>query len=341
MRMAYGHSGTRLQRIVVTGSLPVSAPTPLWLKLVLLATWIIVVALVSRYALPKTSLPMKTVIDISKLSVKPPPAMVKPIRPKPEQVLPTEPPPKTLPDKAPEPLIRKPLERQTIAPQIVEVNRPAISRPHPSQSPDFVENRTHVTRERRPVDAENTPTLTVRPRREAMTVEAPSEKTNISRARGVTVMDAPDAKDRIVVRRAPSGDLPVATSGSTQRPVMRNERSVTPVVETAPRAAASRERTHIAGGVEGESTAAIGLARGVSLQSLEICSSPQLQEEGIRAILRVVGSRLSCTDEKGEFQFKGTKRISSFNLLIFPSPGRKPSNRCEELENAYKCLKTH
>jgi hypothetical protein len=111
--------------------------------------------------------------------------------------------------------------------------------------------------------------------------------------------------------------------------------------ESAPRVVASRERSKPAGGEAGESAASIGLARGVSLQSLEICSSPQLQEEAIMAILRVVGSRKSCTDGKGEFQFKGTQRISSFNLVIFPAPGRKPSNRCEELENAYKCLKTN
>jgi hypothetical protein len=172
-----------------------------------------------------------------------------------------------------------------------------------------------------------------------MTAEVPTEKTTISRSRGATAMDASQEKDRIVVaRRSPAAELPAAAQ--PQWPALRSERSARPLEETAPRTVTSRERSKLAAGEAGLSATSIGLARGVSLQSLEICSSPQLQEEGIMAILRVVGSRQSCTDGKGEFQFKGTKRISSFNLMIFPSPGRKPSNRCEELENAYKCLKT-
>ena len=337
MRMAYGHSGARLQRVIVTGSLPGSVPTPLWLKLVLLAVWIVVLALISRYALPKATLPMKTVIDISKLTVKPPPALEKPKIPKPERILPVEPPP-PMPTAPPEAVIRKPLERQTTAPLLPEVNRPAIARSSTTHLPELAENQPRITRERRQVDTESAPVSAIRPRRETLSAEAPTEKTTISRSRGVTAMEASDAKDRIaVVRRLPSAELPAAG----QRPAVRSERSARPMEESTPRVVASRERSKIAGGEAGESAASIGLARGVSLQSLEICSSPQLQEEGIMAILRVVGSRQSCTDGKGEFQFKGTQRISSFNLMIFPTPGRKPSNRCEELENAYKCLKNH
>ena len=343
MHMVYGHGGSRLKRVIVSGSLPGSAPTPLWLRLLLLAVWIVLLALVSRYAVPKATLPMNTVIDISKLMVKPPPVLEKPVRPKPERVLPiVESPPPPPPNAIPEAVIRKPLERQAIAPAVVEVNRPAIARSSTSHLPDFTESQPRITRERRYVDTESAPTSTMRPRRETTTGETPSEKTTISRSRGAAVTDILDVKDRIVVlRRAPSGGLPASASGIQTRPVMRNERSVSSVEENVPRTAATRERTKYTGGAEGESSASIGLARGVSLQSLEICSSPQLQEEGIRAVLQVVGSRQSCTDGKGEFQFKGTKRISSFNLMIYPSAGRKPSNRCEELENAYKCLKTH
>jgi hypothetical protein len=341
MRMAFGHGGTRLERVIVNGSLPETAPTPLWLRLLLLAVWIVVVVLVSRYVLPNASLPMKTIIDISKLTVKPPPALEKPVRPKPERILPVESPPPPLPTALPEPVIRKPLERRTTAPPLAEVNRPAIARSSTANLPDLAVTQPLVSRERRHVAAENAPVLATRPRRETAVAETPPEKTTISRSRGATAMDMPAAKDRIVVRRAQSGELPAAGSGIPQRPVVRSERSASPLEESAPRVIAARERTKLASGGEGESSASIGLARGVSLQSLEICSSPQLQEEGIMAILRVVGSRQSCTDEKGEFQFKGTKRISSFNLMIFPSPGRKPSNRCEELENAYKCLKAH
>jgi hypothetical protein len=117
---------------------------------------------------------------------------------------------------------------------------------------------------------------------------------------------------------------------------------VGPVEEGGQRVVATRERSKVSGGGgEGEGASSVGLVRGVTLMSLEICSSPKKQEDDIKAILSVVGSRPSCADEKGEFQFKGTQRISSFNLMIYPSKGRKPSNRCEELENAYKCLKTH
>lgn len=344
MRMSYGHSGSRLERVIITGSIPPPSPFPLWLKLLLLATWFVVLALISRYALPKASLPMKTVIDISKLTVKPPPALEKPKPLKPEPVRPVElpepaPSPPPPPAAPPETVIRKPQPRQTTAPLVPEVNRPAIARPSTTHLPDLAESPPRITRERQHVVTESAPAPAIRPRRETMTAEAPTEKTTISRSRGATAMDASQEKDRIVVaRRSPAAELPAAAQ--PQRPAVRSERSARPLEETAPRAVASRERSKLADGEAGLAATSIGLARGVSLQSLEICSSPQLQEEGIMAILRVVGSRQSCTDGKGEFQFKGTKRISSFNLMIFPSPGRKPSNRCEELENAYKCLKT-
>ena len=341
IRMTYGYGGTRLERTLVCGHHQEQPPAPLRLKLLLLAIWIVVPALVSLYAIPKTSLPMKTVIDISKLTIIPPPAVDKPVRPKPERKIPVEP-SHPLPDATQEPVIRKPLERQMSAPPPVEVSRPSIVRPSTSNLPDLAESKPRVTRERRLVDTEIAATPTTRLRRETKAGETSSEKTTISRSRGATVMDEPAAKERIaVLRRVPSGDLPASAGGTPQRPVIRSGRSATSGEELAPRVAATRERTKYQGGGAVESSSPIGLARGVSLQSLEICSSHQLQEDGIKAILRVVGSRQSCSNEKGEFHFKGTQRISSFNLMIYPSPGRKPSNRCEELENAYKCLKTH
>jgi hypothetical protein len=103
---------------------------------------------------------------------------------------------------------------------------------------------------------------------------------------------------------------------------------------------ANRERSRVAeSGGSGTAASSVGVVRGVSLMSLEICSSSQQQEEAIKAVLSAVGSRHSCRSNKGEFQFRGTQRVSSFNLIIFPSQGRKPSHRCEELENAYTCLK--
>jgi hypothetical protein len=91
--------------------------------------------------------------------------------------------------------------------------------------------------------------------------------------------------------------------------------------------------------VAGEVAApAPGMSR-VSYEDLGICASTQEKDEAIKAVLSVVGSRQSCTDEKGEFQFRGTKRISSFDVIIYPANGRKPANQCEELKNAYRCLK--
>ena len=161
-------------------------------------------------------------------------------------------------------------------------------------------------------------------------------------------MDSSIAKDRITVlrRTTPSGDLSSAAgNGIPQRSIQRSQRTagtVGPAEEGGQRVVATRERSTVSGGgADGESSSSVGLVRGLSLMSLEICSSPQKQEEAIKAVLSVVGSRQSCSDEMGEFQFKGTQRISSFNLMIYPSKGRRPSNRCEELDNAYKCLKIH
>jgi hypothetical protein len=109
---------------------------------------------------------------------------------------------------------------------------------------------------------------------------------------------------------------------------------------TAPRISAQRERSQPSGSSTGEAPAAGGLHRGVSLTSLQICSGTRLEEEAIRTVLALVGSRQSCNDGNGEFRFTGTQRISSFNLIIYPTRGRTPSNRCEELDNAYRCLKS-
>lgn len=339
MRMAYGHGGTRLERLLVSS--PHQEPTPLSLrmKLLLLATWITVPVLVSLYAIPTTSLPMKTVIDISRLPVKPPPELGKPVIPEPKPVTPVDrqdvPP---LPVTAPEQAVEQPRVRQTIAPQVEEIKRPSIAR-SAANLPDLAESQPLVSRERGRVDTEVEMTPAPRLRRGAVPAEALPERTAVSRSRGALSLDEPGAGERVaVLRRQPAGEPPVAGSRAQQR-VVRSERSYAPLEEDAPRTVTTRERAGVAGGGAGLSAPTAGVMRGVSLMSLEICSSTRQQEEAIKAILAVVGSRQSCRNEKGEFQFRGTKRISSFNLMIFPSQGRKLSNRCEELEDAYKCLK--
>jgi len=353
MRMTYGHGGTRLERILVSASHQDPAPAPLWQRLLILAVWIVIPVLVSLYAVPKSTPPMKTIIDISKLEIKPPPVVELPV-PKPKPIMPKvkliEPTPK--PELIQEPEQKKPLERLTIAPPVVETKRPAISRSPVANLPDVSEYQPRVSRERSRVETGGETVVRERVRREATVQEAPSGSTSITRSRGATAMDsslAANARDRIAVlrRSAPSGE-PSSGSGSgvPVKSLQRGQRTggMAGLVDEGggQRVSASRERSKVSGGGgEGEGTSSVGLVRGVTLMSLEICSSPQKQEDAIRKVLNVVESRSSCADEKGEFQFKGTKRISSFNLMIFPSKGRRPSNRCEELEYAYKCLTAH
>ena len=351
MRMTYGYGGTKLERIMVSAHHQEPAIQPLWQRLLLLLVWIVVPILVSLYAIPESFPPMQTIIDISKLTIKPPPVLEKPIppslKPTPPIEKPVEPAPK--PETIREPEVRKPLERQSIAPPLVEMKRPSISRSSTANLPDVSEVQPRVSRERPQVETTTEAVSKERIRRETTAgYVAPNEKTSITRSRGATAMDSSIASDRVAVMRrsAPSGDLSsVIGNGIPQQSIQRRQRSagsVGPAEEGGQRVVATRERSKVSGvGGDGENSSSIGLVRGLSLMSLEICSSPQKQEEAIKAVLSVVGSRQSCSDEKGEFQLFGTQRISSFNLMIFPSKGRRPSNRCEELDNAYKCLKTH
>lgn len=340
MRMAYGHGGTRLERLFVSSPHQEPAPLPLRLKLLLLAIWIIVPVLVSLYAIPTTSLPMKTVIDISRLPVTPPPELVIPVIPEPKPVSPVEqleaPPPKPVTEL--EQPVEQPRMRQMIVPQVEELKRPSIARSAPNL-PDLADSRPLASRERKMVDAEVETTQSPRLRRDSVPASTPLERAAVSRSRGA-LQDVPAARERIaVLRRQPTGETPVTGSGT--RPGMtRSGRSSGSPEEGASRVVTTRERVGVAGGGSGQPAPAAGVTRGVSLMSLEICSSTRQQEEAIKSILAVVGSRQSCRNERGEFQFKGTQRISSFNLVIFPSQGRKLSNRCEELEDAYNCL-TH
>lgn len=348
LRMTYGHGGTKLERVMVSAAHWEPAPTPRWLRLLMVAVWIVVPALISLYALPKSSVQQKTIIDISKLTIKPPPALEKPLlaRPKPTPP-PIEPTPEPAPQQEPirEPEAIKPAERLTIAPPPTEIKRPTISRPAAPNLPEVRDLQPRVSRERSRVETVTEPVTKERIRRETSVSEAPSERTAITRSRGVTAMDATGAPDQVAVRRrtAPSADHSSAAGGeSPQRSIQRSQRPAAPAGGEEQRVVATRERSKVAGAAgDGDGASPVGLTRGVTLMNLEICSSPQKQEEAIRAVLGVVGSRQSCRDDKGEFQFKGTQRISSFNLMIYPSKGRRPSNRCEELENAYTCLKTH
>jgi hypothetical protein len=197
-------------------------------------------------------------------------------------------------------------------------------------------------RGRRAVDAPVGSSTGTRLRKETVLGEITPEKTTISRDQAGSAtrwhpLQLPTASERVAVERSKRAVGEVAADTPAARPVA--VRSALPVVPepSKVRSATSHHRIENPGG-DGEAEAAIIMSRGVPLMSLQICDSSLQQEEAIKAVLSVVGSRQSCRNEKGAFQFKGTKRVSSFNLIIFPSRGREPSHRCEELEYAYSCL---
>ena len=356
IRRTYGYGGTPLKRVAVSACALQTPPTPLWLKLSTAALLIILPFLVGRYAVPTSSVTSRTIIDTSRLD--PAPTLIlEPAKSSEsdqtrsiERVIPTPeiPPPQTIPKIA---------ERSTVTPITAETERPVISR---SLSPTISESGTYrpgVTRERGQVAINgDSAATTTRIRREAAVGEAPSAGAAISRSRsgGANAMDSAYGGNAIGVRQrsAPvgrvigDGGIGIGTSSSPTI-VRRGQPSRAASGEgnaqsSATIAARSRSGAGNNGGSgEGNSGSSVGAVRGISLMSLEICSSSELQEEKTKDVLSVVGSRTSCRNNKGEFQFRGTRRISSFNLIIFPSQGRKPSNRCKELEYAYHCLTTH
>jgi hypothetical protein len=349
MRMAYGRSGSRLGRILVSGPHRESVVDPLWLKVLLLLIWITIPVLVSRFAIP-TATRQLTFIDVSRLTAKPRTEREIPLIPKPRQapqVRHHEPPPPK-PDKSPAPTEQKPLERPTVAPPPEVPEHPSISRPFRTGPANVQEYRPRIVRERlQPGMESGTPSAT-RIRRETASTEVHLERATITRTRGAAAVDVTTGTRRVAaLRRSPSMDEPSWGAGSAPRIVTRHIRTsgssgFSGTTEgTAPRITVARGRTKLTGTGREESDTPVGLVRGISFMSLEICSSLQEEEDGIKAVLSVVGSRQSCTNEKGEFQFIATQRISSFNLIIFPAKGRRPTNRCEELKNAYRCLKTH
>ena len=238
MRMAYGHGGTRLERTFVSRHHQGPTPSPLRLKLLLLAIWITVPALVSLYAIPKTSLPMKTMIDISRLAVKQPPEPEKLIIAEPKPVPPveqnTEPPPKPL--AAPEQAVEPPRVRQALSPQVEEAKRPSIARTAPADLPDLAEQKLLAARERRRVEAEAETNPAPRIRRGVLPGETAAERTPLSRARSTAAQDEPVGRERAaVVRRQTTSDAAATASGTPPQRVARSERPYSPPDEGAPR----------------------------------------------------------------------------------------------------------
>lgn len=348
MRMSYGRSGSRLGRVIVSAPCRESAPNPRWLRVLEVFFWILVPALVIHFAVPPTPRQM-TVIDVSRMMEKPLPEIEKAVVPEVKQLPKVKPPVVSIAklDRAQVKTTQKPLERNAVPLQEKSLS---LVRPSGNRVADVGKFQPRIARERVRLEPEiGTPSAT-RIRRETAVSDSPSGGITIARTRGAVTVDAPVAVGYRVaaLRRSPvAGDV---TSGggtgagvvlrSTKRSGRSNGYGGT-TEGSGPIVTATRERASASGTGAGGGSSSVGLVRGVSLMSLDICSSPQEEEDHIRAVLGVVGSRQSCANDKGEFQFRGTKRISSFNLMIYPAKGRRPSNRCEELEYAYRCLTTH
>ncbi|MBU5615334.1 hypothetical protein [Geomonas azotofigens] len=363
---ACGHGGTRLRHILVCAEHELRPPVPWWLRLLVVAALVVVALCVSRFQMPGAPAGKRTIMDVSRLELKAPPE-------KPKKAVPVERPveaqqkPRTVYalDVKP-PQYRPPVSvnrehpgeagQPRSAPLRHEVDysaalpRPAIARSYGYQSGSEVTLYPAVARERKGAqafdlaaaeDAARVPATRIR--QEAGNVEVgarPSPKsTYIYRVRGGPASAVPAADEPLARPQRPSRAVEVG--GSAPAPRVAAVRSAPEVTIEEPRGASSpavRQRSKSPAG-SGAGGSEVALARGVSLMSLKICDSALQQEEAIKAVLSVVGSRSSCTSAKGEFQFKGTKRVSSFNLMIFPSRGREPSQRCEELDYAYDCLK--
>ena len=79
--------------------------------------------------------------------------------------------------------------------------------------------------------------------------------------------------------------------------------------------------------------------KGIPLDDLNACSNALDERMLKKKILNIVGNKIKCySQDVGEYLFMGTTRFASFDMKILPGAGRKLSNRCEELRNAFHCL---
>ncbi|WP_224981373.1 hypothetical protein [Geomonas agri] len=361
---ACGHGGTRLRHILVCAEHELRPPVPLWLRLVVVTALGLVALCVSRFQMPGAPVSKRTIMDVSRLELQAPPAHPKQVPPMEKPVVAQQKPRTVYALDVKPPQYRPPVSvdrehpgepgRTKSAPLRHELDysaeqpRPAIARSYGYQSGSEVYMYPTVSRERKgtePFDlaagdaAARVPATRFRKEASAEVGARPTPKsTYIYRVRGGPVsavaVDDPVARPQRPIRA-------VEVGGSAAAPRVAAVRSAPEVTIEEPKGAqplTARQRSKSPAG-SGAGGSEVALARGVSLMSLKICDSALQQEEAIKAVLSVVGARASCTSDKGEFQFKGTKRVSSFNLMIYPSRGREPSQRCEELDYAYDCLK--
>jgi hypothetical protein len=79
--------------------------------------------------------------------------------------------------------------------------------------------------------------------------------------------------------------------------------------------------------------------QGVPLDNLNACTNALDERTLKKKILNIIGDNKECySQDVGGYLFTGTARFTSFDMKILPGAGRKLSNRCEELRNAFQCL---
>lgn len=270
-----------------------------------------------------------------------PPLITRPLQPKPGLEAPTT--------------VRTPPERMVLGEESIDTPARIVRAPSRKAAVE-----TRVERKTRELEvpfspAEERVSIQRQPVAHAAAREYPAIRPQMARQQtGRETGVGPAAR---IERRAPavSGNLPANPSPRRQMarlqvggetgvaPVARIERSLPAVSDTHGSSATDRamERKRgalpITGDGDGEPGRGKlrGQVRGVPFQSLDICPNVRDEEEKVRKVLAVVGARSSC----GEYRFMGAERISSFNMLIdVPKGGRRLSNRCEELDYAFKCL---
>jgi hypothetical protein len=340
MRRTYGYGWNGSERILVSSPYAELAPASRWYWIASLAVLLVVPALVSRYELPK-AVQQRTVIDMSMLQVKSVPETPVVTKPRPVPTVEPRSEPQVKPEAPSAPAAARTLEKPSLAPPTAPV--PVITRPTLTRELPLSQQR--IARERSRNDFDPVAPAAARIRQETTgSAGEPAARTAITRTRGAAAADVPVGRERVAPlhRAAPSVEGTEGTRVAVRYAAYKGRAMVSSGTTEglAQRVAARAQISPSTGSGDAGSAAAIGVGRWVSLMSLETCPSQQEEEDAISRVLGVVGSRHSCSNSLGEFRFKGTKRISSFNLMIYPANGRRPSNRCEELEHAYKCLKT-
>ena len=217
IRRAYGYGGAGGERILVSAPYAELAPPPRWLRILQLAVLLIIPVLVSRFALPKAG-QQRTVIDMSRLDVKPVPES--PIMPKPTP--PVERPvlPEVKPEAPPAPVVARTVEQPSIASPVPVITRPNLIRETPLSRPR--------ARERSRADIDTGAPAATRIRRETTAGVEPAARTTITRTRGVaTGIEVPGAAPRIVLQHRAAGSVE-GTEGAPAVSIARRGRSLTP-----------------------------------------------------------------------------------------------------------------